>query len=90
MSASNYFKEVSHKYILNELERQELKWGHQDHNEPDWFVILGEEVGEVARAIFECHGKELNENYREELIQVAAVCMAALENYDRKQNDSQQ
>lgn len=86
MSASNYFKEVTQDLVYKELQRQELKWGKQDHSEPDWYVILGEEVGEVARAIFECHGKQLNENYREELIQVAAVCMAALENYDRNQN----
>lgn len=36
------------------------------------FVILGEEVGEVARGI--CDGDVAN--VREELIQVAAICVA--------------
>jgi NTP pyrophosphatase (non-canonical NTP hydrolase) len=80
MAASEYFTEYSHLLVKYELERQERKWGEQNHSQADWFVILGEEVGEVARAIFE----KQTDNYREELIQVAAVCMAALENYDRK------
>lgn len=80
MAASKYFKEVSSNYIFHELQRQEIKWGKQNHSQADWFVILGEEVGEVARAIYE----KKTDNYREELIQVAAVCMAALENYDRE------
>lgn len=83
MSASNYFKEVTHKYIYDELQRQEIKWGKQEHSSAYWYVILGEEVGEVARAIFE----NKDENYREELIQVAAVCMAALENWDRNEHE---
>jgi len=81
MAASEYFREVSSMFVYKELQRQELKWGEQNHSQADWFVILGEEVGEVARAIFE----KQTDNYREELIQVAAVCMAALENYDREQ-----
>jgi len=80
MAASEYFTEYAHLLVKYELERQERKWGEQNHSQADWFVILGEEVGEVARAIFE----KQTDNYREELIQVAAVCMAALENYDRK------
>lgn len=81
MAASEYFGEAASLFIYKELQRQELKWGEQNHSQADWFVILGEEVGEVARAIFE----KQTDNYREELIQVAAVCMAALENYDREQ-----
>ena len=42
-------------------------------------MILGEEVGEIARAIIEGS----SENYREELIQLAAVAIAAIEDYDR-------
>jgi len=79
MSASKYFTEFTHKLVRQELQRQESKWGKQNHSQAEWFVILGEEVGEVARAIFEKDG----DNYSDELVQVAAVCMAALENYDR-------
>lgn len=66
--------------ILQERERQFKKWGLQDHDEDRWMVILMEEVGEVARAIFD----ENADNYREELIQVAAVAVAAVEAFDRK------
>ena len=43
-------------------------------------AILGEEVGEVARAILERD----KENLREELVQVAACCVAWLEEIDAK------
>ena len=39
--------------VLKERRRQEHKWGPQHHSKEHWFVILGEEVGEVANAIFE-------------------------------------
>mgnify|MGYP000057577950 CR=1 FL=1 len=48
MAASEYFREVSSMYVYNELQRQTLKWGEQNHSQADWFIILGEEVGEVA------------------------------------------
>lgn len=66
--------------VLHERESQHTKWGQQDHDEDRWMVILMEEVGEVARAIFD----ENPDNYREELVQVAAVAVAAIEAFDRK------
>lgn len=44
---------------------------------PDWYAILGEEVGEVARELNEAtlRGKPENELLRAELLQVAAVAM---------------
>lgn len=66
--------------IMTERMRQFKKWGVQDHDEDRWMVILMEEVGEVARAIFD----ENPDNYREELVQVAAVAVAAIEAFDRK------
>jgi len=78
---------MSRQQILADIEgerrRQLEKWGDQHHTPAWWFVILGEEVGEVARSIFEwetTHGS----NYRDELVQVAAVAVAALEDYDIK------
>ena len=69
--------------VLDEvrLERvqQQTKWGQQDHSAPMWYGILGEEVGEVARGFLE---RDMD-NYREELVQVAAVAVAAVEAYDR-------
>jgi len=74
--------------ILQERERQEEKFGHQDHRPEFWLTILSEEVGEMAKEILESRfaGKlpENNPDYRAELVQVAAVALAMLENsYER-------
>lgn len=66
--------------VLEERRRQFNKWGQQDHDEDRWMVILMEEVGECCKAIQE----EDPANYREELVQVAAVAVAAIEAFDRK------
>lgn len=69
--------------IARERERQNRKWGEQNHHPHYWLAILMEEVGEAAHAI--C-GKSFNfEEYRKELIQVAAVAFAAIESFDRNQ-----
>ena len=69
--------------VLHERELQFHKWGVQDHDEDRWMVILMEEVGECCKAIQE----EDPANYREELVQVAAVAVAAIEAFDRKFKD---
>lgn len=66
--------------IKQERERQEAKWGEQNHEPLLWNAILGEEFGEVSKSILERDTK----NYREELIQVAAVAVAAIECLDRQ------
>jgi NTP pyrophosphatase (non-canonical NTP hydrolase) len=65
--------------ILKERKRQKEKWG-VDSNEPmKWMTIITEEVGECCAAILE----EDQDNYRDELIQVAATVIAAVEDHDR-------
>ena len=66
--------------VLTERERQDEKWGEQNHDEFKWLAILGEEVGEVNKAALESKPDE----YRAELIQVAAVAMAMIECHDRQ------
>jgi NTP pyrophosphatase (non-canonical NTP hydrolase) len=61
--------------IITERQRQDSLWGEQNHHPLKWLAILGEEVGESNKAILE--GSLLK--YREELIQVAAVAVAAIE-----------
>lgn len=64
--------------IRDERQRQDDKWGvAAQRNLPPytWIAVLLEEVGEVARGALE---KDYI-NYCDELIQVAAVCVAALE-----------
>lgn len=62
-----------------ERERQNQLWGQQNHNAAMWHVILMEEVGEAAKEIWENEP----EKYREEMVQVAAVAIAAIESFDR-------
>ena len=66
--------------VLTERHRQDKKWGVQVHDPVSWLVILGEEFGEVAKAICEKDERE----YRKELVQVAAVAVAAVEEFDRR------
>lgn len=72
------------KEVLNERIRQDEKWGEQNHRPAEYLMILGEEVGEVNKAALESHfsGKPLSD-YRDELVQVAAVAVAMIECFDR-------
>lgn len=74
--------------ICDERERQDRKWGEQNHAPADWCMILGEEVGEINKAALESkfEGKTLEE-YRKELIQTAAVCFSMIECLDRQTKD---
>lgn len=72
--------------VLQERQRQDAKFGPDRNYTPhEWLCVLTEEVGEVANAINEnvLHRTTL-ENYRHELVQVAAVAVAAIESYDRQ------
>lgn len=66
--------------------RQDSLWGEQNHEPGVWYAILGEEVGEVGRELAEA-GTGAREfdgaAYRMELVQVAAVAVAAIQAYDR-------
>lgn len=61
--------------VFEELYHQREKFGDQNHKSvTEWLVIEGEELGEANRAAYERDW----ENYREEMIQVAAVAVAAV------------
>lgn len=59
--------------IIQEMARQDNKWGQQDHDPHKWNTIIMEELGEVAKDTFENN----EEGYYKELIQVAACCIQA-------------
>lgn len=69
--------------ILNERARQDEKFGtveETNHTPTDWIAILTEELGEAAQAAN--NNRWSNgpiRSYREEMVQVAAVAVAALE-----------
>jgi NTP pyrophosphatase (non-canonical NTP hydrolase) len=78
--------------VINERKRQDDKWGEQNHIPAIWMNILMEEVGEASKEMLESDFEyakdwteygELLENYRTELVQVAAVAVAAIECLDR-------
>jgi NTP pyrophosphatase (non-canonical NTP hydrolase) len=61
--------------IATERTRQDAKWGEQNHSDCRWLAILMEEVGEASKAILEGTTSE----FREELVQCAAVLVSWLE-----------
>lgn len=70
--------------VANELQRQRDKWGIQDRHPQMWMNILMEEVGEASKAMMEAHFRGGNpDDYVEEMVQVAAVAMVAIDNYFR-------
>ena len=87
---------MKHVYdeVKAERERQEQKWGEQNHHPLAWLAILGEEVGEVNKAVLEAYfpNYKTQGDYteaRKELIQVSAVAIAMIESLDRNElNDT--
>lgn len=78
--------------ILAERNRQDLKWGEQNHVMEKWVPILGEEFGELCEAINETifeNGSDKGgyENIRKEAIHVAAVAVGFLECIERNKEN---
>lgn len=79
--------------ILEERIRQDIRWGQQNHGPAEWFLILGEEIGEAARELTQALLGETEPEAvtpqiyraREELVQAAAVAVAMIESLDRNQ-----
>lgn len=73
--------------ILKERDRQDEKWGEQNHPAFVWLSIIGEEYGEMCKAVNEFgfyadHQKE--QEIYQEAIHTMASCMAMLECMERK------
>lgn len=71
-------------FILEEIaierQRQTVKWGVQCHSPHYWLCILMEEIGEAAKSsIADTVSPTV---YRKELIHVAAVAVAAIEDWN--------
>ena len=72
--------------IDEERERQDKKWGQQDHSQQAWVGILGEEYGEYCQAVNETYLANATKkheggfaNIMKELTHVAAVAVSAME-----------
>lgn len=72
-----------------ERERQDAKFGQQNHHPSRWLDILMEEVGEAAEVSAQCGLGDPDPkgftwaDYRKEMIQVAAVAVSMVESFDR-------
>ena len=80
-------------WVMRERELQTRKWGIEGHGAGKWRCILGEEVGEVDRALEErSYGKpggvDWETQLEYELIQVAAVAVAWIESIRRGDKDA--
>lgn len=66
--------------VLLERQYQDEEWGgaeHDDtHTRQEWVTFLVEHLGRVA-------GAESREQYRHQLVRVAALALAAIESNDR-------
>ena len=75
------------KWILDERERQNAKWGEQNHDNYTWLCILGEEFGELSQAILhDTFGGSAKGTFKTELIHVVAVGVQWLECVYRKEH----
>lgn len=71
--------------ILKERDRQDEKWGEQNHDDYTFLAILTEEVGELAQAILhDQFGGKVAGTTKVELVQVAAVALQWLEAMERR------
>lgn len=69
--------------VIKERQRQDEKWGVQNHLPAQWMLILMEEVGEFSQAVLDAaHGAD-PANIRTELVQFTAVALSMLECCDR-------
>lgn len=75
--------------VIAERSRQDQLWGtERDYTPLQWFAVLGEEYGEVGKKVTQGFVPPESDfdrvGYRKELIQTAAVAVAAVEELDRQ------
>ena len=83
---NNTAKEAFEYLVARERQRQDQKWGEQNHEAAFWLAIMVEEVGEVASEVIAGGWKPELQRRRDlghELVQVAAVCKAMYESLER-------
>lgn len=76
--------------VMRERKRQLNKFGPQNRAPFEWFLILAEEVGEVAKECVEMqfndasHPHSNPEAYYKELTEAVAVGLAAMQNFNQR------
>lgn len=77
---------ASVRRVLSERERQDAKWGEQNHDPFTWLAILEEEVGEFSQSALTARfggNEDIAAGLHLEAIQVAAVALAIVECLER-------
>ena len=83
--------------VAKERLRQDVLWGEQSHEDGYWYAILGEEFGEIGKALCNNYYRFNNptdqdlvkeKDLEEEIIQTAAVCIAWLEAVERRKTEN--
>lgn len=87
-TTSIYCAEILEEVAI-ERSKQNRKWGANQELPPQlWLTILMKEVGEACQATLSDKRRIWVGNaYRHELIQVAAVAVAAVECFDRREEE---
>ena len=68
--------------IRDENKRQIQNWGIQDLNPMEWLAIIGEEYGELVKAVNEHYWREgLQSEIVKEATQTATLCLKIAEIY---------
>jgi NTP pyrophosphatase (non-canonical NTP hydrolase) len=73
--------------VFDERDRQDNKWGEQNHPDEWWLPILVEEIGELSEAMLDAHfgmSPDKPTDVRKELVEAIAVGIAWLECMDRR------
>lgn len=69
-------RQMAWELINQERDRQNAKWGVQNHDDYRWLAILSEEVGELAEAMLHTEfGGPASGEEQTELVHVAAVAV---------------
>jgi hypothetical protein len=73
--------------VIRERQRQDAKWGEQNHDAGTWALILLEEIGEWAKAELHARfGGPDAGNEHTEAVHMTAVALAVIECMNRKAN----
>ena len=87
-------RDIVLQLIDEERNRQDAKWGEQNHAQFQWVGILGEEFGEYCQAVNETYLNNATEQHKggidnmmEELTHVAAVTVGAMESLMRNKEE---
>lgn len=75
--------------MILERKRQDEKWGEQNHFAERWVTIIGEEYGEMCKAVNEFSFNptpKTEQDIYTETIQTMASCLAMLECMQRSKN----